>query len=294
MAAYAITHRTTYSYTEPVSICHNLAYLMPRRAANHLWSDCQIIIDPKPSLTVERPDYFGNVALYFAIQEPHNALIVTARSHVEVTPLAPTDAPVPMAWEEAQKLLRQAPDEALLDAYQFTLYSPFTLWPESLAEYAQPSFPPGRGLSDAVLDLTRRIHADFTYDSKATSVSTTIAELLRHRRGVCQDLAHLQIACLRCLGLAARYVSGYLLATPPPGRPRLVGADASHAWVSVFLPGLGWLDVDPTNNMLPSDQHITIAWGRDYGDVSPLRGVILGGGEHRIEVSVDVQPLPGN
>jgi transglutaminase-like putative cysteine protease len=157
--------------------------------------------------------------------------------------------------------------------------------------YAAPSFAPGRPLTEALLDLTSRIHRDFRFDSKATTVRTTPEEVLRSRRGVCQDFAHLEVACLRSLGLAARYVSGYIRTYPPPGRPRLIGADASHAWVSVYCPGTGWLDVDPTNNLIPSESHVTLAWGRDYGDVSPVRGVILGGRDHKLEVGVDMEPL---
>ena len=145
--------------------------------------------------------------------------------------------------------------------------------------------------SDALLDLTARIHKDFRFDSKVTNVRTPTEEVFRKRRGVCQDFAHLQIACLRSLNIAARYVSGYLRTYPPPGQPRLVGADASHAWVSAYCPGIGWLDMDPTNNVVPSNGHVTLAWGRDYGDVSPLRGLILGGGAHTLKVGVDMEPL---
>jgi len=159
------------------------------------------------------------------------------------------------------------------------------------AAYAAPSFSTSRPLIEALLEFTARIHEDFRFDSKATDVRTSPVEVLRTRRGVCQDFAHLQVACLRSLGLAARYVSGYIRTYPPPGRPRLIGADASHAWASVYCPDIGWLDVDPTNNLIPSDSHVTLAWGRDYGDVSPVRGVILGGRDHKLEVGVDMEPL---
>ena len=191
-----------------------------------------------------------------------------------------------------------------LYAHQFTYASPYIRWTPEIAAYAAASFAPGRPLLEAVLDLTARIHRDFKYDPRSTTISTTLPEILETRAGVCQDFAHLQIGCLRSLGLAARYVSGYLLTMPPPGKPRLIGADASHAWLSLFLPdaphggGNGamaatgvWVDVDPTNNCIPSDKHITLAWGRDFGDVSPLRGVLLGAGKHQIHVSVDVSPL---
>jgi transglutaminase-like putative cysteine protease len=183
-----------------------------------------------------------------------------------------------------------------LDTFQYTFASPYIRWTEEVAAYARESFAPGRPLVEAVLDLTGRIFRDFRYDTKTTTVSTTLPEIMQARAGVCQDFAHLQIGCLRAMGLPARYVSGYLLTTPAPGKPRLVGADASHAWVSVYVPHAGvgggeWVDFDPTNNTIPGEKHITLAWGRDFGDVSPLRGVILGGGRHRIHVSVDVSPV---
>jgi transglutaminase-like putative cysteine protease len=177
-----------------------------------------------------------------------------------------------------------------LNAYQFVFESPRVRPKAEFARYACESFLPGRPLAEALLDLTGRIYRDFRFDSKATNVRTTPEEVLRLKRGVCQDFAHLQVACLRSLGLPARYVSGYLRTYPPPGRARLVGADASHAWAAVYCPGIGWLDVDPTNNMAPSQSHVTLSWGRDYGDVSPVRGVILGGRDHKVEVGVDMEP----
>lgn len=292
MAHYKIQHHTRYSYTEPVSICHNLAYLLPRLSDRHYWYSSRVAVEPEPTMLLQRQDYFGNLAMLFALQEPHRRLDVTAESEVEVSPLelAP-ELFTQWPWEQVLALLNQNPEPEHLDACQFTFPSPYIIWPESVQEYAAAVFTPGLPLLAGVRELTKRIHADFVYDPKATDVTTTITQLMQQRRGVCQDLSHLQIACLRSLGLAARYVSGYLLSNPPPGKPRLVGADASHAWLSVYLPGTGWVDVDPTNNLWPSDKHITIAWGRDYGDVTPLRGVILGGGEHTVTVSVDVQPL---
>jgi transglutaminase-like putative cysteine protease len=182
-------------------------------------------------------------------------------------------------------------DRALLEPYSFTFDSHYVRRSPALAEYAAPSFAPGRPILDAVADLSARIHREFRYDAKATTIATPLAEVLAHRHGVCQDFAHLAIGCLRSLGLAARYVSGYLESRAPPGRERLVGADASHAWLAVFSPGLGWVDFDPTNNVLPSERHLTIAWGRDYDDVSPIKGVILGGGSHTMTISVDVAPV---
>jgi transglutaminase-like putative cysteine protease len=181
--------------------------------------------------------------------------------------------------------------ETGLDAYQFVFESPRVKPLPEFAAYASPSFSPARPLTEALLDFTGRIYKDFRFDSKATNVRTSPQQVLRQKSGVCQDFAHLQVACLRSLGLAARYVSGYLRTYPPPGRPRLAGADASHAWVSVYSPGSGWLDVDPTNNLIPSQGHVTLAWGRDYGDVSPVRGVILGGRDHKLDVGVEMEPL---
>jgi transglutaminase-like putative cysteine protease len=312
MATYRIHHLTRYSYDEPVSVCHNLAHLLPRVAPappRHAWRQAEIDISPAPAVRAERIDFFGNRLTFFAIQEPHRELEVVTKSEVALDPFdapplfsttpwelvrdglngpRPSPAAAPAAPFASQPLDRQA---EWLDAFQFTFASPYIRWTPAVAEYARPSFASGRPLMESILELTARIHKDFRYDTKSTTVSTTLPEILAARAGVCQDFAHLQIGCLRAMGLAARYVSGYLLTTPPPGRPRLVGADASHAWVSVYLPDAGWLDLDPTNNLIPSDKHITLAWGRDFGDVSPLRGVILGGGRHHIHVSVDVSPI---
>jgi transglutaminase-like putative cysteine protease len=228
---------------------------------------------------------------FFAVQEPHRTLTVTARSTVEVTPREGPSPDHTPAWETIRDTLRHDRSAAVLEAYQYLFDSPHITCSARLRHYAAPSFRPGQPLFGAVFDLTRRIHTDFTYDPQATSVSTPLHDVLRARRGVCQDFAQVQIGCLRTLGLAARYVSGYLVTQPPPGEPRLVGADASHAWVSVYCPGYGWIDVDPTNNVLPSERHITVALGRDYSDVSPIKGILLGGGQHTMRVAVDVVPV---
>ena len=295
MPQYRIRHLTRYNYDEPVPVCHNLAHLLPRQSPRHFWSFADVEIAPAPAIRAERLDYFGNRLILFAIQEPHRQLDVTSKSIVNVDPPPPSsgggDLFGSLPWEKARDTLAASPRGEILDAYQFAFESPYVRLSTDLHHYAQPSFTPDRPLVDAVLELTHRIHTDFTYDTRATTVASTLPEVMKARRGVCQDFAHLQIGCLRALGLAARYVSGYLLTMPAPGKPRLVGADASHAWLSVFVPQLGWIDFDPTNDCIPTDRHITIAWGRDFGDVSPLRGVILGGGHHTIEVSVDVAPL---
>jgi transglutaminase-like putative cysteine protease len=268
-----------------------VAYLIPRSQPHHICTSHELLITPNPASLRERLDYFGNAFAFFTIREPHEELTIEARSRVVVDgPLVtwPESAP---AWDEVARLLPSDLSEAGLDAYQFVFESPRAPRGAAFAAYASPSFPPGRPLTEALLDLTARIYKDYRFDSKATNVRTSPEVVLRSRRGVCQDFAHLQVACLRSLGLGARYVSGYIRTYPPPGRPRLVGADASHAWVSVYCPGSGWLDLDPTNNLIPSESHVKLAWGRDYGDVSPVRGVILGGRDHKLEVAVDMEPL---
>jgi transglutaminase-like putative cysteine protease len=289
---YRIVHRTTYRYKSPVSIGDHVACLSPRNLPHHRCLSNEIRITPHATCN-ERTDYFGNRLCFFTVQEPHSRLVVEARSEVVIDederPNSARDCP----WEEAAQSLPHDRTPASLDAYQFVFESPRIRPSAEFAKYAARSFQPGRPFVAALLDLTARIHTEFKFDSKATSVRTPAEEVLKKRRGVCQDFAHLQIACLRSLNLPARYVSGYLRTYPPPGRPRLIGADASHAWVSAYYPGLGWMDVDPTNNVVPSYNHIMLAWGRDYGDVSPLRGVIVGGRDHTLKVAVDVEPVTG-
>lgn len=288
---YRIVHKTTYKYKLPVSFGTHVAYLIPRSQPHHACTSHELLVTPAPASLRERSDYFGNTFAFFTIQTPHDELKVEAHSRVVVDgpPVTwPESAP---AWDAVVRSLPADLSEAGLDAYQFVFDSPRVSPRPEFAAYASPSFPPGRTLTEALLDLTARIHRDFHFDSKATTVRTAPEEVLRSRRGVCQDFAHLQVACLRSLGLAARYVSGYIRTYPPAGSPRLVGADASHAWVSVYCPGTGWLDVDPTNNVIPSENHVMLAWGRDYGDVSPVRGVILGGRDHKLEVGVDMEPV---
>ncbi len=288
---YRVTHANTYTYTEPVSLGHNLFHLTARDTPRQTCLHSQVLIQPVPAVSATRTDFFGNTATFFTLQEPHTRLAVTA---VNLTRLRLDPAPDPALtppWEEVFGQLARPVAADDLDACQFLFGSPYIKENPDLADYARPSFAPGRPILDAVLDLTGRIHTDFRYDKNATTTATPLEDVFHNRHGVCQDFAHVQIACLRSLGLAARYVSGYLLTTPPPGQPRLVGADASHAWVSVYCPGFGWIDVDPTNNLIPLDKHIVLAWGRDYGDVSPIKGVILGGGKQVVTVAVDVIPV---
>ena len=288
---YRILHRTTYKYKYPVSVGNHVACLKPRTLAHHQLAQNELRIQPSPATLTDRVDYFGNLLCFFTVQEAHKELVVESRSHV-ITDGNGTPWPqTALSWEEAARLLPDDHSPAGLEAYQFGFESPRIRVRPEFASYALESFTPGRPMPEALLDLTARIHKDFRFDSKVTNVRTPTEEVFRKRRGVCHDFAHLQIACLRSLSIAARYVSGYLRTYPPPGQPRLVGADASHAWVSAYCPGIGWLDVDPTNNVVPSNGHVTLAWGRDYGDVSPLRGLILGGGSHTLKVAVDMEPL---
>jgi transglutaminase-like putative cysteine protease len=287
---YRIVHKTTYKYKHPVSFGNHVACLTPRNVPHHRRRWHELRINPSAE-SKTRLDYFGNELSFFTIQEPHKRLVVEARSEVIIDEEERSRPGQSIAWEDVAKSLPNDSSPASLDAYQFVFESPRIRLGAEFNAYALKSFTPGRDFVEALLDLTARIHREFRFDSKATTVRTSPEEVFRKRRGVCQDFAHLQIACLRSLGLSARYVSGYLRTSAPPGRPRLVGADVSHAWVSAYCPGLGWFDVDPTNNLVPSYNHVTLAWGRDYGDVSPLRGMILGGHDHTLRVAVDVQPL---
>jgi transglutaminase-like putative cysteine protease len=289
---YRVVHTTAYQYTVPVALCHNSLHLQPRHCPRQTCHEQRVQVRPDPGVLQTQVDYFGNPVLFFTIQEPHTSLTITAESRLEVHPPEPIALERVPAWEAVRDQLRHDRSPPTLDAYQFVFDSRYVQRHDELSQYAAPSFFPGRPLVEAVLDLTQRIYREFQYDQRATTVSTPIREVLAHRRGVCQDFAHLQIGCLRSLGLAARYVSGYLVTDPPPGQDRLVGADASHAWLSVYCPSIGWIDLDPTNNQIPSDRHLTLAWGRDYDDVSPVRGIVLGGGRHTLNVTVDVTPEP--
>jgi transglutaminase-like putative cysteine protease len=226
--------------------------------------------------------------MFVTVAGAHRQLQVISRNRVAVTPPFIPDATETPAWESVRGLCRTDRSVRVLEAGEFMFASPLAGSDPVFAAYAEPSFPSGRPILSAVLDLTNRIFNEFKFDPTATTVSTPLAQVLEKRRGVCQDFAHLQIACLRSLGLPARYVSGYLETLPPPGQPKLVGTDASHAWVAFFCPGIGWIDVDPTNNLLPSMQHVTLGWGRDFSDISPVRGVLTGGENHALSVGVDV------
>ncbi len=288
---YSVSHTTTYLYKDSVSLCHNLVHLRPRPVPRQVCHQSHITVQPDPRGMQNQLDYFGNPISLFTIKEPHRKLSIAAKHRVEVmTRDLPRlqDSP---PWERVRDLMRSARASALLEPCSFGFDSNYIHRHADLEAYAQPSFAPGTPLLEAVMHLTNRIHREFRYDAKATTLATPLADVLQHRHGVCQDFAHLQIGCLRSLGLAARYVSGYLLTQPPAGHDRLIGADASHAWVSVFCPRFGWVDFDPTNNMIPAEEHITIAWGRDYDDISPVKGIILGGGTHAMTIGVEVTSI---
>jgi transglutaminase-like putative cysteine protease len=290
---YEVSHRTRYRYSEPTSISHHVLHLAPRPCEHQRCERSVLEVTPEPTSSLDDVDYFGNPVTHLTVQESHTELSFHSRSLVEVTGAKPPWPNATTPWEQAVQHLTADRSAHGLAVLEFTFGSPYTRTSSDLAAYAAPSFAPGRPLLDAARDLTTRIHRDFVYEPGATSVSTPVDQVFALRRGVCQDFAHLQIAALRALGLAARYVSGYLVTHPRKGTEKLRGADASHAWLSVWLPDHGWHDLDPTNDVVPSDEHVTVAWGRDYGDVSPIVGVILGGGEHRIDVAVDVEPVSG-
>lgn len=287
---YHVLHETRYTYAHPVSLSRQLLHLTPRETPGQHTLDHHITVNPVPAERGTRRDYFGNLLEHFAVGSAHEELVVVAESTIEVTGRDEAGPPVSPAWEFVRDRLHQVGPAPLLEPSQYLYASPHVEPMAALARYARLDFHRGRPLFESASALMQRIHRDFEFDPEATTVSTPLETLLREKRGVCQDFAHLMIGSLRSLGLPARYVSGYLLTLPPPGQPRLVGADASHAWVSVFCPGAGWVDFDPTNCVQPDEQHITVAWGRDFSDVTPMRGVILGGGEHTVDVSVTVTP----
>jgi transglutaminase-like putative cysteine protease len=261
------------------------ARLTPRSFPGQHLREARIRVHPEPAVLEQRRDYFGNEVTTFSVFRTHDEFSATATSVVDVQAVRPETAPE-VSWEAARDELAAHPDPALLEAYEFVFESPFIAIAPELAEYVRPTFLPGRPLVNAVSELSRRIHREFLYQPKSTSIDMPLLEVFANRRGVCQDFAHVMIGALRSLGLAARYVSGYL-------RSGAVyqGADASHAWASVFVPGAGWLDFDPTNDARPSDGHVTLGWGRDYGDVTPVKGIALGGGKQIVEVDVRVEAL---
>jgi transglutaminase-like putative cysteine protease len=285
---YQIRHVTHYRYTDAVTNSQHDMHLLPRELPNQHCLSAMLTVKPTPIVCQERADYFGNRATHVVLATAHAELVAIAQSRVEVT-FAPTPSvDDDLAWEASvAELVCRRED---LHAQEMRFPSPFIVPCPTLYAYALDSFPPSQPLLKGCVHLMGRIHREFMYDPRATTIATPLVEVFEKRRGVCQDFAHLMIACLRSLGLSARYVSGYLVTTPPPGQKRLLGADASHAWLSVLLPRFGFVDLDPTNNVIPTDAHITLAIGRDFSDVTPLRGVILGGAHHKLHVAVDVVP----
>lgn len=282
---YDVSHRTTYRYTEPVVHSQHMLHMAPRAAAGQSVHHHSVIVEPAPSLRSEHADAFGNRVVLLEIEMPHTELVVLARSTVESMPRKHPPFDTTLSWDRLHAELAHVPD---IDVVQFACATRLTMPTLEIADYARLSFPPGRPVIEGALDLTRRIFRDFKFDATATDVSTPLTKVFQQRRGVCQDFAHLELACLRALRIPARYVSGYILTRPPPGQPKMQGTDASHAWVSAWAPETGWVDFDPTNDMVAGEEHIAFAFGRDYDDISPISGILLGGNEHTVTVAVDV------
>lgn len=288
---YIVRHSTSYHYALSVSNCYNIAYVLPRNTETQEVGSIDIQISPKATTRSTRTDCFGNQFLHFSIEKDHTELDLSITSCIEVQDAETSinlDFGNPCSY--VRYLLENSKDVQSINAREFILDSPMIQQQQYLADYALPSFTDDRPFLSAVMDLTQRIFNDFMYDPQFSDVATPLADVFKHKRGVCQDFAHLAIGCLRSLGYPARYVSGYLETMPPAGEEKLIGADATHAWFSVYSPGEGWYSFDPTNNKVAGEQHITTAWGRDYSDVTPVKGVIFGGGQSpQLFVSVDVQ-----
>lgn len=287
---YDVSHKTVYRYSTPVVQSQHLVRMTPRPVSHQQVKNHALLVEPAPTIRTERDDYYGNHVVTLDIEQEHDELIVHAKSRVTVTPPPQIDLEAGKAWDAVSALVADPKAGCDLDVVLYSCASRNTRPSAEIAEYARISFVPGRSVLQSAWDLISRIYDDFTFDATATDISTPVAQVLKQRRGVCQDFSHLALACLRAMHLPARYVSGYILTHPPPGQPRLAGADASHAWVSVWSPEAGWVDFDPTNGLMPREEHITIAYGRDYDDVSPISGILLGGSEHAVRVGVDVIP----
>lgn len=293
---YHVYHETRYDYGSSVSLSQQQLHLSPRILDWQQIEEQCVDIEPTPTWRRDGRDAFGNPVTWVSFHAPHDELIIRSTMNISITPHRPEHLENSLPWEEVRQRLAydaSAPSPEDLEATRYLFESPHVRVKHELANYAADCFPPGRPLLLCAQALMAKIFDEFEFDPEATTVSTPVLEVLEKKRGVCQDFAHLMIACLRAMGVAARYVSGYLLTRPPPGKPRLIGADASHAWVSVYSPGSGsdWVDFDPTNNLLPDTEHITLSFGRDFSDISPLRGIILGGGGAEPEVAVTVVPL---
>ncbi len=286
---YDIVHDTTFEYARPVSVSHQLLRLAPRESLRQKALHNRLIVEPAPVMRKTRNDFFGNEITYMTVQTPHARLTIRSTSRVEVQRIDAALLNLGPNWEDVAAALDLPSNRAALEASQFAFASPYIDIDDDVGSFARETFTTNKAFLPAVMELTAKIYREFVYEGGVTDVWTPVSEILANRRGVCQDFAHLEIAALRSLGLPARYMSGYLLTYPAEGKERLVGADASHAWLAVWCPDFGWIEFDPTNNMMPSDEHITLAWGRDYGDVSPTTGIIVGGGAHTVKVAVSVQ-----
>lgn len=291
---YRISHTTTYQYSENVSLSQNHARLTPQNSMNQRCLQHHIDISPTPDFIAEFSDYFRNMVYVFEVPLLHKELKITAASEVEITPRQQTGLfEHQLAWEGVRDELANPSSMQAMQASEFCLNTPTTRGVEAIRDYAKTSFTAGRPMIEACEDLTSRIFHEFHFDPSFSTINTPVTDVFEHKRGVCQDFAHFALTCLRSVGLACKYVSGYIETLPPPGQEKLTGADATHAWVSVYVPGLGWLDFDPTNNLMPHDQHIVLATGRDFNDVTPLKGVMFGGGANQLSVAVDMNRIDG-
>ncbi|ADU65191.1 transglutaminase family protein [Desulfurispirillum indicum] len=289
---FRVTHTTTYSYSDSVDLCYNETRIKPRSFSRQVVQSSSMNITPSADDYRERTDFFGNYVSYFCMQKPYREMIIKVISDVKILGNQGRDPlQQPISWEETLKTLSSCLDEPTINARQYTMASPLVpVFPE-LREYVSQYLEPEKPLVLVARDLMAGIFHDFRYVPGFTTITTSLTEVMRHRQGVCQDFAHVAIGCLRSIGLAAGYMSGYLETLPPPGQEKLVGADASHAWFTVYVPGWGWVHFDPTNNQLPDQQHIVCAWGRDYSDIIPINGVVYSSGKDELEVSVDVSRI---
>jgi transglutaminase-like putative cysteine protease len=279
-----VYHWTEYRYSEPVLLSRHQLHMRPRDLAHQRVLSTRFEFIPDPAVISEHDDYFGNKITTFLVEEAHIGTHIKCLSRVEVLPReVPADEET-VRWEKVRELAGK-------EAVEFVYPSPYAPWIAELRDWTKLSFPKGRAVLAGAKDLMRRIQEEFVFDKTATSVSTPLGEVFREKRGVCQDFTHLQIACLRSHGIPARYMSGYFRTVPLPGQPKFFGADASHAWVAFFAPGHGWIELDPTNNRMVNDEYVTIGWGRDYGDVSLIRGSLSGGGNHSLFLSVNVEAV---
>ncbi|RKS98382.1 transglutaminase family protein [Flavobacterium sp. 123] len=286
---YKLKHQTIYTYVNAVHNYQSIVCLQPQNSAKQTCSNFKIEIEPKPAKIYSRKDFFGNTLHYFSLHESHKSLKVLVSSDIEV--LNDIIQPLnPISCEDARKKFQT--DHALkIEVLQYQLPSQFIQWDEEIIAFAQSCLLPDISLFEGILNLIKKIYTEFQFKSGSTNINTPLKTVLKERKGVCQDFSHLAIASLRSVGIPARYVSGYIETLPPKGKVKLEGSDASHAWISVYIPEMGWCEFDPTNNMIPQQRHIVTAYGRDFADVSPLKGIIFSSGEHKVKVEVDVIPV---